>query len=118
MPPDVPAVLLKWADFIRWLLPKTAQFPKNLRFSVARRLDGQALDIYERLVEARYNWDRDKALRRANLDLEKMRLLLRIAYDLKALSGSAFEHACGEVETTGRMVGGWMRSARTTAGKD
>lgn len=116
MPPDVPPVLLKWAEFIRWLLPHTAQFPKHLRFSVAHRLDDKALDIHERLIEARYNWDRDRALRRANIDLDILRMLLRIAYDLKALSPSAFEHACAEVESTGRMVGGWMRSGPRQVG--
>ncbi len=52
------------------------------------------------------------ALERANLDLERLRLLLRLARDLNAMPISQAAHAFEQVDEAGRMVGGWLKHAR------
>jgi hypothetical protein len=109
VPPSPPAVFIQWERFLGWLLPRTEKLPKRVAFTFRTRIDNLALDVFELLVEARYERERTPMLRRINLDLEKLRLLLRLVHDQHMLDGKAFAHACGELDATGRMIGGWLR---------
>ena len=110
MPPDPPALFVHWEGFTGWLLCRTEKFPKRVRFTLTTRIDNLALDVFERVVEARYSRERRALLDRINLDLEKLRLLLRLARDQRVLDQRSFSHAVAEIDTAGRMVGGWTLS--------
>ena len=106
---DVPVVFARWEALVGWLLGRTAKFPRRVRFTLSNRIDDLALDVFERLIEARYTRARAPILRRVNLDLEKLRLLLRLARDQQHLDRRAFARAVEEIDEVGRMVGGWIR---------
>lgn len=109
--PEVPTVFVQWEAFTGWLLDRTAKFPRNVRQTLTRRIEDCALDVFDALVAARWRPDvRAAALRGANADLERLRLLLRLAHSRRCLDPAAFEHACREVDATGRQVGGWLRA--------
>jgi hypothetical protein len=76
--PDELPIFSRWMQFLEWLLPATERFPKRVRFTFAERINNLALDIAEDLVEARYRKDKEPVLRRINLRLEKLRILLRL----------------------------------------
>lgn len=105
---DLP-IFAKWMEFLDWLLAATDKFPVKARFSFCQRIEGIALDVVEDLVEARYSPDKRAMLRRANLRLEKLRVLLRLSHRRRYLSHDAFAHATKAVNETGRMLGGWMK---------
>ena len=115
MPVEVPVVVVRWEQFVLWLLDRTEKFPKRMAFTFRTRIDSLALDVYERLVEARYQRDREALLRRVNLDLEKLRLLLRLSHAQRALDHRAYEHAAEELQTVGRMIGGWQSQQRSSS---
>lgn len=105
---DLP-VFVRWVEFLKWLLPTTEKFPRRVRFTFANRIDALALDVVEDLVEARYSRDKREILRRANLRLEKIRVLLRLCHEARFLSHESFEFAIRGVDETGRMLGGWIK---------
>lgn len=72
-------------QFLLWLGPTLEKFPKDKRFTLGDRIMGHALDVLDALIEATYTRDRIVHLRRANLGIEKLRFLLRLATDLKVL---------------------------------
>ena len=80
-----------------------------MRFTFANRIDTLALDVVEDLVEARYSRNKTEILKRANLRLEKIRVLLRLCHEEQFLSHDAFEFAIRGVDETGRMLGGWVK---------
>jgi hypothetical protein len=49
-------------------------------------------------------------LRQANLGIEKLRFLLRLAADLRLLDRRRHEHAARALDETGRLIGGWMKA--------
>ncbi len=51
-------------------------------FLLGDRLQSLAYDVIGGLVEAVYNRDREKILKRVNLRLQKMRVMFRLASDL------------------------------------
>jgi hypothetical protein len=80
-------------QFIKWLSPTVAKFPKSHKFTLGDRIENVALDILELLIEATYTRDRVVHLRRANLGIEKLRILLRLAHDLRLLDMKRYEFA-------------------------
>ncbi len=102
-------VFVRWRRFLAWLLSATEKFPKRVRFTFSSRLGNLALDILERLVEAAYTSNKTTLLRRVNLDIEKMRVLLRISHEQRYLGDRGYEHAVKELYEIGRMVGAWIK---------
>jgi len=108
---DLP-IFVKWLDFTKWLLSTTDGFPKKARFTFAERLNDHSLKIVEHLVEARFSRSKGQLLRAANLELEKIRVLIRISYEMRFLSRKSYEFASFSINEVGRMLGGWMKSDR------
>ena len=105
-------VFVKWMSFVDWLLDVTQKFPKNIRFTMTNRVENFSLDIVEDLVEARYTSRKASVLRRANLKLEKIRILLRICHEKKYLSKNSYLYAMKEMNEVGRMIGGWEKQQK------
>jgi hypothetical protein len=105
-------IFTRWMDFLEWLLPALDKFPKKVRFTFTQRIEGLALDIVEDLVEARYTSNKQAILKRANLRLEKVRVLMRLSQKLRYLSNESHRFAMKAIDETGRMLGGWMKQQR------
>jgi four helix bundle protein len=108
MIPEPPLFVL-WYDFSKWLLNKTEKFPKKIRFSLSNRIDNLALDIIENISEARYSRNKIEALKRIDLSMEKLRVLLRMCHDLAYLDHKGYEYASRKINEAGKMVGGWRK---------
>jgi len=106
--PVLPAVV-HWERTLHDLLGRTQKFPKRVRFTFSNRIDNLALDVYEALIEARYSKDKVSILRRVNLDIEKLRLLLRLCHDERYLDRRGLEHVASSLDQAGRMIGGWIK---------
>jgi len=102
-------LFLHWTAFLEWLLVKTGKFPRSVRFTLSSRIDNVALDVLEALIEARYSRDKWAHLRRINLGIDKLRVLLRICHRLGHLDHRGYEYAAHKLDEAGRMTGGWMR---------
>ncbi len=105
---DLP-IFIKWMDFLKWLLVTTDGFPKKARFTFTDHLTNLALLIVEDLIEARYSKNKFQILRRANMNLEKIRVLIRICFELKFLPRKSYEYASSSINEVGKMLGGWMK---------
>jgi hypothetical protein len=105
---DLP-IFIKWMDFLKWLFVTLDGFPKKARFNFADRITSLSLQIVEDLVEARYSRNKDQVLRRVNINLEKIRILMRICFELRFLSSKSYEHASFLINEIGKMLGGWMK---------
>ena len=102
-------------QFILWLIPTVEKFPRSQKFLLGDRIQNAALDVLERLIEATYSRQRAGMLDAANLAIEKLRFLFRIATDLRYLDLKRYEHAARGLDEIGRMVGGWIKANRAAA---
>ena len=103
------AVLTQTYDFLLWLIPATARFPRNQRYLLGERLESLLLDILDLLIEARYSKEKAGLLKACNLKLEQFRYLLRLSKDLKLIDLRRYEFAAGRVDVIGRQAGGWLK---------
>ena len=102
--------------FMLWLVPTAEKFPRSQKFLLGDRLQATALDVLERLVEATYTRDRRRHLASANLGIEKLRFLCRLAKDLGHLDERRYEYAARSLDATGRLVGGWRKADEAAQG--
>lgn len=102
-------LLVLWEEIVGELLDCTLRFPKAVRFTFSQRIDNLALDILERLVEARYSPRprRRLLLGEADARLGRLRVLLRLSCDRRYLARGAFEALSRRIDEAGRMLGGW-----------
>jgi hypothetical protein len=107
-------IFLKWQENINWLFLTVEKFPKKVRVTISDRLLNLGLDIMEDFTEARYSKSKLSILRRANLKLEKMRLLLRLCHQQKILSHQAYKHGSYVLNEVGQMLGGWIKQQEHT----
>ncbi len=107
-PNDLP-IFTRWYAFLEWLLPVTEGFPKRVRFTFSDRINNLALDIMENLIEARYSSQKQAILQQANLRLEKLRILLRLAHKLRYLDYKRYEYGMKSINEVGKMLGGWIK---------
>ena len=67
-------------------------------------------------MEATYTREKKAHLTRANLGIEKLRFLFRLAVELRYLDTKRYEHAARTIDDVGRQVGGWLKFERQTRG--
>ena len=98
----------------RWLIPTLDRFPRRQKFLLGDRIQTTALTGLERLVEATLTRNRGRLLDRVNVDLDKLRLLMRLSKELGCLNTRCYEHAATHRDRGGRGAGrrpSWAGSA-------
>lgn len=107
--PNEMIVLTRTFDLLAWLLPRSERFPKLYRHTVTARLMNAALDFQETLFEANSQGGttRQKHLRTAEANLNKLRLYLRLAHHWGWFNDGQYRHVSVIVEEIGNLLGGW-----------
>ena len=105
-------VIRAFYDFILWLSPKIANFPRDYRFVLGERMERQLYAILENLIRAKYRRVRKAVLEDVNLDLEILRFQVRLAKDLRCLPLKSYGQAAEQITDIGRQVGGWHRQSK------
>lgn len=102
---------VKWMDTVPWIMARTERFPKNLRYSLAQKIDNICLEILELIVQTIYSQAKREPLSKINLKLDVLRALIQMAFKLQRLSESQYEYISRILLDCGKMVGGWLKSA-------
>jgi hypothetical protein len=97
-------------QLLLWLVPTLEKFPKSQKFQLGDRIQSTAMAVLDELIAATFTRARMGHLNAANLGLERLRVLLRLANDLRHLDHRRYEHAVRLVDQVGRLVGGWRRA--------
>jgi hypothetical protein len=99
-------------DLILWYSGKFSKYPKKFKYNLGERVMNCFLDIIEDIISAQYSKQKNHFLRRANLTLEKLRLLIRLSKDLECISIQEYEYAIRQANEIGKMVGGWEKFSK------
>ena len=95
-----------------WLYPTINKFPKSQRFVLGQRIENSILQILEGIIEANQEVNKLVYLKRISVELDKLRILIRLSKDLKFVSIRQYEFAAEKVNEIGKMLGGWIKSSR------
>ena len=96
-------------DLLMWLLPATTKFPKEQRFVLAQRIQLAAFNFYEAITAASLSKHKPEHLEQADIELQRLRLYLRLSRRLNFLDAKQYEHVFKLVEEIGKLLGGWLK---------
>jgi len=97
-------------NFIKWMLPVVARFPRNYRFSLGHRFETGMYDFLELIQRGYYSADKIEHLKSADMKLEHIRLLIRLSYELHLFDSKIHHAILEQLESIGRQLGGWIKS--------
>ncbi len=103
-------IFTKSYDFILWLLEHTEKFPKSERFRLARRLEDSVFAFYELLIQTTRSPRKPYLLLKADVELEKVRLYIRMAEARQLINPRQYHHAAERLTEIGKLLGGWLKS--------
>ena len=108
---EMPPVFQRFYLLTGWLLDRIAKFPKDARFTFGQRVTDLCLALIEKFVRAAYGRRRRDSLEAANMELEVLRVFLRLSKDRHYISTAQYEYAIGELLEIGKMTGGWLKQS-------
>ena len=109
-PHTPPVALDKAYTLALWLIAKTGAMPRAHRFTLGDRIYSQSLDLVTALTQAASSHDKSRALETASDRVNSLRILLRLAKDIRLLPFDPYTYATGLLDEIGRMIGGWRKS--------
>jgi 23S rRNA-intervening sequence protein len=104
-------IVKKAYDFSKWLLLHTGKFPKSYRFSIAVRIENAVLDFTELVAVANKRNEKRPMLEQADEVLTRLRILVRLSFDMQFISLKSYEFGSGQIAELGKMLGGWIKKS-------
>lgn len=105
-------IYTKMLEIVLWLFEKVNTFPKKQRFVLGQQIENSSLSCLRLIIEAnnarRGEVTLDK-LDDLNVELEVLRSLLRIAYEIKFIESHSLAYAVQQIDEVGKMRGGWAK---------
>jgi len=103
----------KLEDFMTWLFPLTAGFPKRYRQSLTLRLENKCLDLDDTLMAANgFRGAKRKALlHEADVILQQLRRRFRLCFLLRVTNTGKYEHGSRMLDEIGRLLGAWIKGS-------
>ncbi len=104
-----PQIITRVYDFLLYLVPQIAKFPRSQKFTLGERLELLSFDVLEVLLDACYSSAKLPLLKQANVKLEKIRYYVRLCKDLKLIDLHRYEVISQKVNEIGMQLGGWIK---------
>ena len=100
----------KHYELTLWLYPTVSKFPKHQRFVLGQQLHSLCLAVLQDLLCAGQSLDKRPHLEQASVHLDQLRMLVRLAKDLRFISVRQYGFAADKINEVGKMLGGWLRA--------
>jgi len=106
------SIFEKTYELILWLYPTVNKFPKSQRFVLGQQIENTVLEILKGIIQANSERDKLSHLKQTSVDLDKLRILIRLSKDLKFISIRQYQFAADKINEVGKMLGGWIKSCK------
>ncbi|HOK20633.1 MAG TPA: diversity-generating retroelement protein Avd [Candidatus Paceibacterota bacterium] len=102
-------IFQKTYDLILWIFPMINRFPKKQRFVLGQQIENELLGIIKDIILVNNERNKTEILKRISVRLDTLRILIRLAKDLKFLSIKQYENAAVKMNEIGKLLSGWMK---------
>ena len=104
------SIYQKYYDLMLYSLPIIGRFPKDQRFILGQQIENQMIEIAKMIVHANKLRQKKGKLYEIDIELEKLRFLIRLSKDLRIMTVSKYGHHCERLDEVGRLLGGWLKT--------
>ena len=99
----------KTYEFIKWLHTLLNKFPKSEKYTMAQKIENTSLNFLESIIQSNNDFDKTESLKKAIVELDKLRIFFRLSKDLQFISFDQYEYGSNLINEIGRMLGGWHK---------
>lgn len=103
-------VFQKTYDLFVYCYPILKKFPQSERFTLVQKIENAILDILTSIVQAVESDKRLDSLKFASMQLEKLKVLLRLSKELQFISVNEYEGVSSYTVEIGKMIGSWIKT--------
>ena len=104
------SIFEKTYELILWLYPTVNKFPKSQRFVLGQQIENAVLEILKGIIQANHERNKLVFLQQISVNLDKLRILIRLSKDLKFINIKQYQFAADKINEIGKMLGGWIKS--------
>ncbi|MGG1600591.1 diversity-generating retroelement protein Avd [Paenibacillus naphthalenovorans] len=104
-------ILQKSFDMTKYGYAALRQFPKSERFTLAAEMKSCMLRFMRGIITANKRYHKKTTLQDVDIELQLLRMYLRLAVDLQFLPFRKYENWVKMLDEIGKMLGGWIKSA-------
>ena len=77
---------------------------------MGQQIEKTFLEILEGIIQANQEKNKLPYLKKISVELDKLRILIRLSKDLKFISIRQYKFAAEKINEIGKMLGGWIKS--------
>jgi len=105
-------------DLLTWLVAHVSKLPRSQRYFIGERMRGAAADFVDNISLALHSRHRrGERLEAADAALMRLRVAVRLAGDAGLLTPKQRKFLRPQLNTLGRMLGGWLKQERRHAAR-
>lgn len=97
-------------DLALWLHPILNKFPKSQKFVLASKIENCLLELIEAIVKVNSGIKNSYVMENLNVEVDRLRILVRLAKDLRFLSVKAYGFFSEKVTEIGKLTGGFQKA--------
>lgn len=101
-------------DFTLYVFPIINRFPKSQKFVLGQQIENCLINLTKQIIHANKLRNKISKLYEIDIELEKLRFLIRLTKDLKFINVERYGHFCKLTDEIGKLLGGWLKSCTQT----
>lgn len=105
-----PKIVLRAYDFYLVFYLEIKKWPKPERYNLGEKCEDFILGILSDLIFAARVREKNHILTQANVKVQVLKHLLRVAKEIKILPEKKYLFLAEKICEIGRMLGGWLKS--------
>ncbi len=102
-------VFQKLYDLILWIYPIINKFPQKQRFVLGQQIQNKLLEILKNIIEGNQAIQKTVILKHASVNLDELRILIRLSKDLHFLSINQYQIAAEKINEIARLLNAWIK---------
>jgi four helix bundle protein len=104
-------IFQKTYNFLKEVYTDCNNFPKSQKFVLAQRIEGMATDTLKKIVIANQLKNKKTILKEINVEIEVLRIYIRLAKDLRFLSGKRYILLSEYLDEIAKMLFSWINKS-------
>ena len=94
-------------DLILEIHKRVDSFPRVHRYSIGEKIKNIGFDLLDLVIKANSVKNKETYLGEAEDVLEKLKIYIRLCFDLEIMGGNGFEFLVKKMDEIGRQLKGW-----------
>ena len=99
-------------DFLLYVYPVIEKYPKHEKFTLQTQTKNCVIDIERCIIKANKSTAKKSQLYEADVLLEELKMLIRLANDLHYINPHQYGVTCGKLSEIGSLLGGLIKYAK------